>query len=125
MSLKINNDGTAGNYTSAQYLGGGTSTAYAGTTAASASGMPLAGIGGSTSPTSYASLGTVQISNYLGTVFFKGVICTNRYDQSGNTLNEIHSAHWKSTAAITRLTFSLPTSFVNGSVFTLYGVGTP
>jgi len=34
----------------------------------------------------------------------------------------IRGFEWKSTAAITTLTFTAGTAFLNGSVFTLYGM---
>jgi len=123
MSMKVNNDGTAANYSSSQYLGGATSSAYAGNTAASTSGWGAGGVGGTTSPTGYASTGQIMVFNYARTTFYKCLESLNRYDQAANTLNEIHSGHWKSTAAVSRLTLSVPTSFVDGSVITLYGLG--
>lgn len=123
--LKFNNDGTSGNYTISQYILGQQATASAGTVAASASGLFVGNATGATAVTSAGSSGTVIIANYAKTTFFK------RMDGRGNattvaganqeqTLST--SGSWKSTAAVTRLTFNVATSFVDGSVFTLYGL---
>jgi hypothetical protein len=122
--LKVNNDGTSGNYTAGHYVGGNTTSTYAGTNASTSSGISIAALGGTTSPSNFAAVGEVVIPNYAGTTFYKGIFSTARHDRASDVFSEIHSGHWSSTAAITRLTFSVPTSFVNGSTFTLYGTVT-
>ena len=128
MYLKINNDGTSGNYDSGQLIQANNTTVTAAVTSPTAAGMYIGGPTGATSTANYAFDGRLSISNYLGTTFFKRVVVDSgglTGTTSTSTYRVIVTAAWKSTAAITRLTFSVPTSFLNGSVFTLYGLGTP
>jgi hypothetical protein len=124
MRLKMNNDGTSGNYTVGQYNNAMTTTLSAGTDAISSSGAGVGGVGGTTSPSNFGSFGEVVIPNYAGTTFYKGISTLLRFDSASSGYNQTETWFWKSTAAITRLTFSVPTSFVNGSTFTLYGTVT-
>ena len=84
-------------------------------------------LSGGTAPAHFASHVRVEIPNYAGTTFYKNVTSWGAEVRVASTgqLIETLSGYWKSTSAITRLTFIAPTSFVNGSVFTLYGVGAP
>lgn len=128
MSVKFNNDGTSGNYTITEWWQSYATGSGTGSTAASATGLFALQVTGNTAPSSHAGSGTMTISNYLGTVFYKGMFSTGQFQQGAGTAQQLTqqtSGVWKNTAAVTRLTFSVPTSFVNGSVFTLYGVGTP
>jgi hypothetical protein len=123
--LKMNNDGTSGNYTTAQYdIAVGTGAAI-GTVAASAAGMFIGNCTGGSSTAGYTADGFVRIENYLGTTFNKSASAYST-ERAGTARNIISvGASWSNTAAVTRLTFSVPTSFVNGSVFSLYCVGGP
>jgi hypothetical protein len=123
LSVKVNNDGTSGNYTSAQYFYTIGASTGAGTAAASASGLFLIEVTGANVTANYPGTGIIHFINYTGTTFYKHTLTRGSYQQpSGATEVTYHSSGtWKSTSAITRLTFSVPTSFLNGSVFTLYG----
>jgi hypothetical protein len=128
MSLKFNNDGTSGNYYTGQYFVSVSTTSASATNGASAAGVGVGNVSGTTALTGSPTDGSVTINNYLGTTFYKRAKAFITYAQASGAAQEanmIVSGVWKNTAAITRLTFSVPTSFVNGSVFTLYGVGTP
>lgn len=127
MSLRVNNDSTSGNYTASVYSNGSGSTASSGVVAASAGGIAASSIVGATGTlTGEITSGITTIQNYLGTTFFKRAITHSVYGSTTGTNQEqtnIAGGTWQSTAAITRLTFNVPTTFLNGSVFTLYGVG--
>ena len=123
--LKINNDGTAGNYTNRQFMGLSNGTSSVGSTAPTSAGFPAGNCPGTSGNASAIGSGTVTISNYAGTAFHKVVFANYAAVHSaGPTLvtGQLHCT-WKSTAAITRLDFSAgTTAFVDGSVFTLYGM---
>jgi hypothetical protein len=124
--LKFNNDATATNYTITQYTLVVNATTTVGTVAASTSGLVACSISAGTALASTAGDGRVTINNYSGTTFYKHMLGTCAYASTSGASQELilsTSGFWKNTAAITRLTFISPTSFVNGSVFTLYGVG--
>jgi hypothetical protein len=126
MYLKVNNDGTSGNYSNGIYILNSASTVSGGGVVPSASGMFIYNLPGTTATANMASAGKVTVANYAGTTFNKKISADGAYSQSGaDTVLMTVAANWKSTAAITRLTFIVATSFLNGSVFTLYGVGTP
>jgi len=127
MFLKVNNDGTAANYSASSYiLYSGTGSISVGNVVASTSGMFINNLPGTTATANIATSGKTLIPNYLQTTFYKKVFTEGNYSQSGaDSVQITDGAAWKSTAAITRLTFIVATSFVNGSVFTLYGMGTP
>lgn len=127
MSLKVNGDGASGNYSVDEYVqavGVNPSGGYISPTSA---GLAVAAISGATAAANFAASGEVKIANYLGG-FYKRALVITGYTAAGFTSNEIPiltNGVWKSTAAINELTFSVPTSFVDGSVFVLYGVGSP
>jgi hypothetical protein len=128
MSIKFNNDGTSGNYTITEWWQAYAVGSSVSLTAAASTGLFALSVSGNTSPTSHAGTGQLVVNNYLGTTFYKQMNAIGSFHGSAGTsqqVSQITSGTWKNTAAVTRLTFSVPTSFVNGSVFTLYGVGTP
>ena len=100
--MQINADSTAGNYT--QLLAPATAGTF------------RAGIISS----SLGSGGFVDIPNYKNTTFNKPWTGTH-YRADNNTI-EANAGYWHSTAAITRVTFSIDTGvFAVGSIVTLYG----
>jgi hypothetical protein len=124
--MVLNTDTTAANYNATQYtLGSGTTTST-NTAASSTSGAVFANIPGVLNQANAFSTGHVYIPNYAGTTFWKGFV--TRYESmfnSGATISSgVMSGVWKSTSAITTITINCSyTAFVNGSVFTLYGLG--
>jgi hypothetical protein len=122
LSLKINNDGTSGNYTGNTYLVASGTTTTVASAAATAAGVVITNTTGATSLANHTTNGIVFINNYIETTFYKKIQNRGGYTTSGTYIQETESA-WKSTAAINRLTFSVPTSFVDGSTFVLYGIG--
>ncbi len=68
----------------------------------------------------------IDIIGYKQTTFQKIVQANNTgYYGAGPSVQKVgRSFVWKNTAAITELTFTAGvTAFVDGSVFTLYGIG--
>ena len=125
--LEVNADGTSTNYTSGQAAQAhGTSWDIFTNAPATTYGAQLAAVPAATGPTSFSGTGRMTISNYLGTAFFKDILYDSMFPVGTANYRLLGQQVWKSTSAITRLTFSLQgTAFVNGSVFTLYGIGTP
>lgn len=123
MHLKINNDGTSGNYTSAGRTGilnGSASNANVGATAAGGAVGTLAQSGTSGS----ASGGEIIIPGYAQTTFHKRVVGKHAEDTTTAGIFVATSGfRWKSTVAINQLTFAASdgTAFTDGSIFTLYG----
>lgn len=121
--LKINNDGTSGNYTATSRIGSQNGGAFASTNAASANGVSIGSIP-QAGNTSIIASGEVTLVGYAGTTFHKRIVSLCATDDGTNNGTVYNSgARWKSTAAISRLTF-IPagTAFTDGSQFTLYGL---
>jgi hypothetical protein len=127
MSLNVNSDVASGDYTLTQFMNGNNLTASAAFVAASILGIAISSVTGATGPAANEpSSGRTYIENYLGTVFYKRVSTVSAVALSGGNAREqlsLASGVWTSTAAVTDLLFTVPTSFLNGSVFALYGIG--
>ena len=120
--LKINSDATAGNYTSAQNIVGTSTTISAALQASSTAGGVCCEIPGSSGNANAFGLAVIDIPNYSGTTFQKGVMESSyEYEGSGPTLFRIFRAFtWKNTSAITDLILTAGgTAFVDGSTATL------
>ena len=63
----------------------------------------------------------INIHNYASTTQYKTVRYFGGHDQNGSGRVNLGSALWLSTSAITRIDFDLIT-YINGSVFSLYGI---
>lgn len=126
MYMKLNSDGTAANYTSAQWLSGSSTTASAGTSAATTSGAYVADLAGKGSSNSNAiTSAEITIANYAGG-FYKSVRAqVTGYYGAGPTMNaEQFGFVWKNTSAITDIVLTAGgTAFENGTTATLYGLG--
>lgn len=122
ITMKVNNDGTSGNYTSSQRAAAIGGFDLSTTNAATGTGgqigfIPNAGNTGMTGS------GSLKIVNYAGTTFHKRIVGEWGDDDGINAgFVSVFTWRWKSTAAITRLTVTAGTAFTNGSVFTLYGL---
>ena len=124
LQLRINND-TGSSYNS-QLVGGNNSTAFAGIQSSANFGS-LGYTSAANATAGYASSGSVEIPNYVGTTFFKNAIFQTTRDTNGAGANMVHyRGHvvWKSSTAINRLDISSSGggSFIAGSRFTLYGI---
>lgn len=123
LRLMLNNDSTAGNYTSTQRNGAVNAVNAITATAASAAGVEI-GLYDQSGTTGAAGIGEVTIVGYAGTTFHK-IIMGLSIDSSTSAAQASFQfgARWKNTAAVTRLTFTAgSTAFTDGSVFTLYGL---
>jgi hypothetical protein len=123
LNLKVNNDGTGGDYQGSSYQlwnpSLNTGTVGAGTDGAFVFNIPgssmLAGVPGAV---------IVNLPSYAQTTFNKPILVSGSYPSSGSDVYFLTiQANWLSTTAITDLTFSIGGSaFVDGSTFTLYGM---
>jgi hypothetical protein len=121
--LRINNDSTSANYTTTGRAGTNNGTNFSTTTAAATTGGDIGQITNA-GTTSQVGVARVDIIGYASTAFFKNVLTQyGNFYTNGNNQLAIQSFAWLSTAAITRLTvISAGTAFVDGSIFTLYGI---
>jgi hypothetical protein len=121
--LKVNNDGTSGNYTATQRSGAVNGGATVTTLAATANGSQ-AGLAPNSGTTGSVGTNEVTIVGYASTTFNKNAMyCGHDFTTTANGSMQCGGFQWKSTAAITRLTFTAGgTAFTNGSIFTLYGI---
>jgi hypothetical protein len=124
--MVLNSDTTAANYSATQYTIGSGSTTTTNTAAASSSGIVVANIPGVLNQANALSAGRIIIPNYAGTTFWKAFITQyqSEFNSSPTISAGVMSGSWKSTSAVTSITINCPyTAFVNGSVFSLYGIG--
>ena len=113
--LRFNGD-TAGNY-SAHRFGGNGSVASVGRTTNDTGIQPRTP---SNQPSTITTMYTSNIMNYANTTTYKTALARYNY-RSG--FAEVDVGMWRSTAAITSLTFlCVASTFVSGSTFTLYGI---
>jgi hypothetical protein len=130
ITLIFNNDsGNNYDYVAFQFFGtdSGTATASRDEQIAGASFRP------GTQPAASSAAGahgetTIDIANYAATVFRKGFVshCSAKLDDaSGSMRNYSCAGEWRSTAAITRVTFATANAqnFITGSRLSIYGLG--
>ena len=124
IDLKINNDGTSGNYTSVFRSGSQNAVAVVSNIAAAATGVQIGAHPQDGNTAGMAGTGTVKIIGYASTTWHKRVLAHfGQDDATSNGLTSFHNARWKSTSALNRLTFTAGgTAFKDGSIFTLYGI---
>lgn len=119
--LKVNNDGTSGNYTSDQYIYGSVTTVVAGQDVPTSDGAIITTIPGSSGNARASGGGIICVINYAQTTFDKTIISKN-FDSTTVLETSQRGFNWLSTAAITRLTLTAGgTAFVDGTCATLYG----
>jgi hypothetical protein len=129
--LKLNNDGTIGNYSTYTQVLQVTNVGAGATvfTNAGGNGPRVGTLTGNTSVANAAAEGKIWINNYTGTTFAKTIMSNSKfinnaaYTNTSAIILDDETCVWNSTAAVTRVTFTAPTSFVDGSTFILYGVG--
>lgn len=121
--LKVNNDGTSGNYTSTTRTGTFNGATFGNAVGAAAAGLFLAIIP-QAGNTGLSGSGSILIPSYAGTTFQKRVNGSYSFESATDGVQQsLVTARWKSTSAITRLTIGTDgTAFTTGSVFTLYGL---
>lgn len=121
--LKVNNDGTAANYTSTTRMGSQNATSTPGPAIASTTAGAWIGDIPNAGNTGITVTGELLLNGYALTTFNKSFI--SRFHSESTSFLDLYQTggRWKSTAAITRLTFGVDTgAFTDGSVFTLYGL---
>lgn len=118
--MQFNGD-TASNYSYHYILGSGSSVG-AGGVATQSNVLALRTTGASSSANMFG-VGIIDILDYNNTNKFKTVRSLTGHDQNGSGFLFFESGNWRSTAAITSLTFSVGVSNIaTGSSFALYGV---
>jgi len=127
VNIKLNNDGTTANYLKEHDVYSSGTTVSAEDQSPTASGLPnfyVTGTGDISTPLTY---GSIIVPGYSNTTLQKGLLSNSGFTfTSGGVSNQIriHNGHWLSTAAINRVDLTIASgSFLNGSVFTLYGLG--
>lgn len=125
--IKFNNDATAANYVTHRLYSDGVSTTASGSDVASTiNGAACFYSSGSASATHPIAATRIEIPNYARTTLEKAFLCNAGV--TFNTSNGVSSGQiaggWFSTAAINKITLTIASgSFLDGSVFTLYGLG--
>jgi hypothetical protein len=123
--LQINGDTTTSNYNNRQLLSGAGVAVTANTNAPTADGCEILLIPGTNANANAFGWGEVTIPMYAATAFHKGISGTGAETFGATPTIPVfmRAFVWKSTAAITSLKFTAGgTAFVDGSVFTLYGL---
>lgn len=124
-SLLFNGDTTAGNYTSTAQTGvTNNGTGFLNSIASSAAGCAIGRLPGVFSNAAAVGSTEILIPVYSGTVFQKIVqsVSGDHYGTDGLNTVVVRAFTWKSTAAITSMTFTVGgTAFLDGSVISLYG----
>ena len=122
--LFMNADQTTLNYDQTEALVVGNASVSSAQPATSTTGGVIATFPNNGATTGRASTWQILIPNYTDTVFFKQVFSTGYEPIGTGTIAFLYMRgfEWKSTAAITTLTFTAGTAFLNGSIFTLYGI---
>lgn len=125
--IKFNSDGASGNYVAQRVFSDGAGTTAVGyTPAPTASGGPCFYSSGSANATHPAAAVRIEMPGYANTAIEKEYLCGGAV--TFNTSNGVSSGQmaggWFSTAAINRIDLTITSgSFLDGSVFTLYGLG--
>lgn len=128
LRLVVNGDTTSSNYSTTNYLEGFNGVASSGGLSTTAAGAYIAYCPGTQSNANALGSANIIIPNYAGTVFQK-IITGNNFlvYNAGTTAGmacDVRTVRWGNTAAITALTFNAgTTAFVDGTTFTLYGMG--
>lgn len=118
IDVRFNNDSGA-NYD------GGRVTQVTAATATAQTSVRIGALTGTTGTANSGGAVELLIPNYARTVFHKTGIARNTFKDAANAPFVEHDGiHWRSTAAIDRVTLILPGggNFVIGSVATLYGI---
>jgi hypothetical protein len=119
-ALTFNGD-TATNYSWHNLTGDG-STATAGGSATQANIYSMRSPAASALANTY-NVFVMDILDYGNTNKYKTIRILQGYDLNGSGYSEMFSGNWRSTSAITSLTFTLASgSYTTGSTFVLYGV---
>lgn len=124
--MKINNDGTAGNYSDMQYISGIGASVGGAVNAATSAGCIVGDCPGTLSNADAIGGFEILIPAYAGTNFHKVALANSRvqYGAATPTQRFMRAFAWKSTAAINQLTLTAgATAFATDTTATLYGLG--
>lgn len=120
--VKVNNDGTSGNYTNTARIGASGAASFASENAPTALGLQVGQIPNAGN-TSIPGTGQILFPDYRGTTFHKKIMGFHGDEFSSGLQVWTFDARWKSATAINRLTFGTAgTAFATGTVFSLYGM---
>lgn len=118
LRMKINNDGTSGNYQAGmRTLGLSDGSASTATSAASAAGGVIGTVPQNGNTAGMSATGVVEIPAYSDSILNKGLNSTYRNNNGtvGGIVSGVYGWEWLSTTPITQLTFSIDSgSFLNG-----------
>jgi len=123
MRVEVNGDTTSGNYTASSRIMSSGGASAASDIAASATGVFIGNVP-TVGSTGSAGVGEAIFPNYTTTSFHKAFAANHGSDATtgGGRQGSVY-ARYKSTAAITRLTFTIDSSaFSDNCVLTLYGL---
>jgi len=121
--IRFNGD-TAGNYSAHELVGSGSGSPSSGGGANQTSPFIWRISGGSLNSNIFGSA-IIDVLDAFDTNKYKTVRCLSGMEGgSGNTIIQLTSAGWRSTAAVTSITFvdASAGNFVTGSRFSLYGL---
>lgn len=121
--VKLNNDGTSGNYVFPGRIIGEGGAANGTGQASSSNGAVVYFAPNDGNTAGRVTQVTIAINNYAGTTFWKWI--ESDYGLGFSTTASVgkYAAEWASTAAVTRVTITTDgTAFKDGLVWTLYGV---
>lgn len=126
--IKFNNDGTAGNYLSAQEAVGQATVMTAQQLASTTNGSIIGYAAGTTNTAHPLTNLEVLIPNYTGSTFEKGYTSLAMLNHLSNTATsqvQMWGGQWIGTpASISRIDLTIASgSFMDGTTATLYGVG--
>ena len=118
--IRLNGD-TAANYSRHGLLGNGSAASASG--AANTSNMPLSIMSAGGAVATYPGVGIVDLIDYASTTKNKTLRAISGYDNnSTGAAIELDSGSWRSTSAVTSLTFYYDYNIANGSTIALYGI---
>lgn len=120
--LRFNGD-TASNYWNQYNLSHGTTVSGNGADVGTNGYVDLSWLPGNDAPAGSAATVTIDIPNYKGTAFHKGLHFVGGLRYSATDRRAVSGAGgWVDTAAITQIDLLSLSQFVTGSVFSLYGL---
>ena len=120
LNMRFNSD-TSGSYYSSCIEGNGTSVSGSAGYGNSTIQVCFRLYGGSSS-SSYFGNGIIDINNYADTDKLKSVIAYYGVNQLSSGIMGVSQGMWNNTSAISSITLSLPSNFVTGTMFSLYGI---
>jgi hypothetical protein len=119
----IFNSDSAANYSCHEFNGNGSSVSAVATS--NGSNIDVGRVSGNSSSANVFGVEVIDILDYKDTNKYKTVRILNGFDNNGSGVAAFASGSWRSTSAITSITFQTPydsTLYLQYSSFALYGV---